>query len=623
MAISALSEAQRCVVEHNDGALLVVAGPGAGKTRVLTERVRRLIAPQEANYRVLALTFTNKAANEMKQRLKNDARVQQRAFIGTLHSFCVEVLANRGRSVGVNGLPHVLESYDDRRQMLLDAVESDHDLNFALLKRGDARERERALSGWLSAIGEFKNNLITPSMVSQEFDRRLYEAYDAQLHASAVLDFDDLLLLTYRLFEEQDTVSRFYRRQYRYICVDEAQDLNEAQYRVLCALCRDEHRNVMLVGDPKQAIYTWNGADPKYLDLFREDFGAQVLELSDNFRSAKAVVRAAQVLESNYEVEGQLPIEGALVLEECADEKVEAAFVVGAVEELLKNGHPDIEGRIAPEQIAILGRNRFVFAHVESELKERRIQYYKKVSMASHEFGSDILKELELALRVVANPHDRLHLGMLVKAWQLPTSVETLRASLRDRSVIEVLSSAVPTSRDGYAAVVAAALAVCGADGRRFDLPRMLAVVEEQAAAYPLELRETISRDIGEWKDAWGVFVRSQPAGRQSVSSFLGHVALGTTEQSSKDGIGLLTVHSAKGMEFDVVFVIAMAAGVFPDYRATSPSQLSEERRNAFVACTRSRRLLFLSYPKVRMMPWGDSRRVAQSVFFQELSEAV
>ncbi len=559
----------------------------------------------------------------MKQRVKNDARVQQRAFIGTLHSFCVEVLANRGRPVGVTGLPHVLESYDDRRQMLIDAVESDSDLNFALLKRGDGKERERTIARWLNAISEFKANLTTPSMLAQEFDRRLYEAYDAQLRASAVLDFDDLLLLAYRLFEEQDTVARFYRRQYKYICVDEAQDLNEAQYRVLCALCRDEHRNVMLVGDPKQAIYTWNGADPKYLDLFRRDFDAQVFALTDNFRSSRSVVRAAQVLDGNYEVEGQLPIEGELLLQACPDEKAEAIFVANTIERLLKEGHPSIEGAVTPERIAILGRNRFVFSYVETELKQRGLQYYKKVSMAAHEFGSDLLKELELALRVVANPHDRLHLGLLVKAWALPTSVEALRESLRESSVIKVLAASASTARGGYATTVTAALGVCGAESGRFDLPRMLAVIEEQSASCSAETRETIARDIEEWKEAWGVFVRSQPAGRQSVSSFLGHVALGTTEQASKDGIGLLTVHSAKGMEFDVVFVIAMAAGVFPDYRATTPTQLSEERRNAFVACTRSRRLLFLSYPQVRMMPWGDSRRVARSLFFQELAESL
>lgn len=618
-----LSDAQKRVVESEDGAYLVVAGPGAGKTRVLTERVRRLIDAPGANYRVLALTFTNKAANEMKQRLKNDARVQQRTFIGTLHAFCMEVLANRGKPVGIVGLPHVVESYEDRKQMLVDAVESDSRLNFALFERGDKRNRDRALSGWLNTISEFKSNLIVPSMVPHDFDRQMYEAYDAQLRASSVLDFDDLLLLAYRLFEEQPAISRFYRRQYRYICIDEAQDLNEAQYRVLCALCRDEHRNVMLVGDPKQAIYTWNGADPKYLDMFVQDFAAETIQLVENFRSSRAVVRAAQVLDSGYEVAGQLPIEGAVTTRKCEDEKQEALFVVDTIQDLLASGHGDIEGGLTPEQFAVLGRNRFVFGEVEEELENRGLPYFKKVSMASHDFGSDLLRELELALRVVANPHDRLHLGMLVKTWELPTTVESLRGELREGRAADVLSEASKAARAGQAKVVAKALKVCGSESGRFDLPRALAAVEEETRSYSVEERETVARDIEEWKDAWGVFVRSQPAGGNSLASFLGHVALGTTEQASKEGIGLLTVHSSKGMEFDVVFLIAMAEGVFPDYRATSPGELAEERRNAFVACTRARRLLFVSYAEVRLMPWGDQRRVRPSVFFRDLTQSL
>ncbi len=147
-------------------------------------------------------------------------------------------------------------------------------------------------------------------MVEDDDERRLYEGYDAQLRASAALDYDDLLLLTYRLFTERPKIADFYRRQYKYICIDEAQDLNEAQYRLLVSLCGSEFTNVMMVGDPRQAIYVWNGADPKYLDLFQRDFRAKKIMLTENFRCSKAVVAAARRLDSSYTVEGQLPNRG-------------------------------------------------------------------------------------------------------------------------------------------------------------------------------------------------------------------------------------------------------------------------------------------------------------------------
>ncbi len=617
-----LSNKQRRIVEHDEGALLVVAGPGAGKTRVLTERVRRLLSKKDANYRVLALTFTNKAASEMKDRLKNNESVSQRSFIGTLHAFCMEVLANRGRPVGIEGLPNIFESFQDRRALLREAIDLDAELRFALAERGDHRAQESTLYRWMQDISEWKRNLTLPSMLTKDFDRRIYEAYNAQLAASGGVDFDDLLLLTYRLFEENPQAARFYRRQYRYICIDEAQDLNEAQYRVLCALCTDQHRNVMLVGDPKQAIYTWNGADPKYLDLFVEDFEAETTELNENFRSSRAVVHAAQVLESNYEVAGQLPIQGDVLLQPCDDEEAEAEFVIETIEELQENGHQDIEGPIDLGRIAVLGRNRFVFDALLRELERVGIPYYQKMSAASHEFVSDVVQEFQLALRIVANPHDRLHLGMLCSRWKLPSEVEGLRARFRDEEPRTVLHEAAKTARGGNAAVVAEAIIAAVDDDSNVILPNGLAVLVGDSTSRPIEEREFIARDIQEWEDAWKNYLRSTTGGSQQLASFLSHVALGTTEQASREGLALITVHSSKGMEFDVVFVIGMSRGTFPDYRAKSPKELAEERRNAFVACTRSQRLLYVSYPRVKLMPWGDSRSVSPSPFFTELADA-
>lgn len=618
-----LSEIQKRIVEHDDKALLVVAGPGSGKTRVVTERIRRLLTTPGQHFRVLALTFTNKAANEMRERLEDVPEASDRAFVGTMHSFCTEVLTNRGKSVGITGLPHIFESFQDRKQVLSDAVRSDPELLNELRSAGGAKEQNQRLDRWLSAIGDAKNALRFPDTLDDRLLSRLYEAYDAGLRACGVVDFDDLLVLTYRLFEERPEIAAFYRRQYRYICVDEAQDLNEAQYRVLCALCGKQYFNIMMVGDPKQAIFVWNGASPRYMDLFVQDFGATRVELNENFRCSRAVVAAARSLDQSYSVEGQLPLAGTFEIHECPDEQREAAYVVEKIQELIKNGHPDVEGEILPEQIGVLGRNKFVFSSLEEQLTEHGIVFYKKMSAATYESESDIMEEFELALRVLSNPLDRLHLGKLAARWKGAQDVDAVygNSDLRVITGLQILERLESQAKAGFHKVTMNAVRAVNWTADDFKFLKGLESISNEAASVSEEERALVVQDIAQWKKHWNYFVRSERGGKHSVPSFLNQVALGTTQQPRQDGAALLTVHSAKGMEFDVIFVIGMCEGVFPDFRAKGES-MHEERRNAFVAITRSRRLLYLTYPKVRVMPWGDSRAQEPSRFIRELQTA-
>lgn len=611
-----LTLVQKMIVEHDEGALLVVAGPGSGKTRVLTERIRRLLARPDEHFRVLALTFTNKAANEMAERLETVPQIAERAFISTMHSFCVEVLANRGKSVGIEGLPHIFESYADRKQILREAVQADPDAFRLLRKAGDHKAQGKRLETWMSEISESKNSLILADMIEDDEFKNIYQIYDAAIRACKAVDFDDLLLLTYRVFEERPAVASFYRRQFRYICVDEAQDLNEAQYRVLCALCGKEYLNVMLVGDPKQAIFTWNGAAPKYLDLFKTDFRAKQIELRENFRSSRSIIAAAQALSPEYNATDVFPVEGEVHIYDCKNEQDEAESVASQITNLIHNGHVDIEGPITPERCAILGRNKFVFTPIIEVFEERGIEFYKKISAANVESGSELVAQFELALRIIANPLDRLHVGILAKECRTGLTTDGIYDGMDLRTItgMDVVARILNNAKDSNATAINLAIQCLQWSPSDFKLIPSLKCLEENAATLEDEARNRILQDVNQWKQHWDYYVRNEPGGSHSIGSFLSQVALGTTQQPRQNGVALLTVHSAKGMEFEVVFVIGMNEGTFPDYRAKGDS-LAEEQRNAFVAVTRSKRLLYLSYPKMKMMPWGDEKTQRPSRF--------
>ena len=427
-----LSAQQQAVVDHVDGALLVVAGPGSGKTRVLTERVRKLLGTVDGHFRVLALTFTNKAADEMRERLSDLGDDRHKAFIGTLHSFCLEMLTERGKPVGVLGMPNIFEQFKDRKEILLKAIRDDPHLDDLINDIEDAKERGRKVDSWLQSISRIKAHPITYALIEDETARRVVDAYDAEMRACNAYDFDDLLLLTYRLLASNPKLADFYRRLYKFVCVDEAQDLNEAQYAVLCALCGDDYKNVMLVGDPKQSIYGFNTSSPEYLDRFRIDFGARYIELTENFRSSRAVVDVARSLDDSYMIEAQLPIAGEAACLVGEDEDDEAALIVERLEGLFASGHPDVEGRIEPSSCAVLGRTRFSLLAIEKALGAKGIPFYKRLT-ANHENESDLVDDFLLALRVVANPRDRLHFAAIAKKWgvKAPAPADDSRGALR------------------------------------------------------------------------------------------------------------------------------------------------------------------------------------------------
>lgn len=610
-----LSIQQATVVNHVDGALLVVAGPGSGKTRVLTERIRALLSNVPGHFRVLALTFTNKAADEMRERLSDLGHERQRAFVGTLHSFCLEMLTERGKLVGVDCMPNIFEQFKDRKEILLNAIKEDPMLEDELDQETDAKARGRRVDAWLQSISWIKAHPITCAVVEDAMDRRVLDAYDAGLRASNAYDFDDLLLLTYRLLSGNPKLAEFYQRLYKFVCIDEAQDLNEAQYAVLCALCGESFKNIMMVGDPKQSIYGFNTSSPEYMDRFKLEFGAKEVGLTENFRSSMAVVDVARSLDKNYLVAAQLPIQGLAEVIVGNDEEDEAKRIIDQIQTLFDSGHPDVEGDVEPSKCAILGRTRFALLAVEKELRSRAIPFYKRLT-ANHENESEVVDDFQLALRVVANPRDRLHFAALAKRWMV---VEPLPTNNAEASLASMAAAAVDANARANAVVAAVSSVLRNTD--RLDLMPAFKVLTNYADTLVEKEKLPIYEDVTVFRQEWDTYLRSDSAS-QTIAGFMSSKALGATQKASRNGVALLTVHSSKGMEFDVVFVAGMADGSFPDYRSTAGRELLEERRNAFVAFTRSKRLLYLTYPRTRMMPWGDRRGQSPSRFLKEVGLA-
>lgn len=353
-------------------------------------------------------------------------------------------------------------------------------------------------------------------------------------------------------------------------------------------------------------------SSPDYMWRFEKEFGAERIELTENFRSSRAVVDLATALDPNYVVEGQLPIPGLVEVLTGADEEAEAKLVADRIQQLVAEGHEDVEDPIGWESCAVLGRTRFALMAVESEFRERGIPFYKRLT-ANHENESDVMEDFVLSLRVMANPKDRLHLSALAKRWK--TAVPTPSS---DAEAVVTIGSMAASAGTPRARAVAAALAAIAAKTQRLDMLPGLAVIKEHADSLDEESKRAVYEDVAVFGQEWDQYLRTGPPNK-SVGGFMSSKALGATQQAAREGVALLTVHSSKGLEFDVVFVVGMAEGVFPDYRAKTRKEQEEEARNAFVAITHSKRLLYLTWPRARKMPWGDWRNQNQSGFLSSL----
>jgi DNA helicase-2/ATP-dependent DNA helicase PcrA len=599
LTVIKLSPKQQEAVDYIHGALLVEASAGSGKTRVLTERIKKLLSITRR--KVLAITFTNKAGQEMQERLEDVDDWKNRTFIGTIHGFCQHVIEQRSNLFGFSTPPQIFEDEADRLSLLEQAL-SNTPTYWVRYQELDMKKQKDFRYRALEFISRVKRNLQEPEQIDEADQNEdvilLYNSYQDILKSQGAIDFDDLILLTYQLFTEFPHIAALYRREYEYICIDEAQDLNNAQYQLVRAIAGNEYKNVMMVGDPNQSIFAFTGSSAEYMTIdFTRDFNPRVVKLTENYRSSRKVIEAALNIVPNSASIENLVITGEFNLSPYDDEQEEANAITDKIQNLLlMKTHQDIEGDITSDKIAILARNKYLFQPIQEILLNKGIPFYYKITPGALLFESKIMQVFDLALKVRLNHQDLLHKQKLSKACGCST-VKTLPELQR-----ESLS-------DGLKAVVNA---VCRLSNDGGNMRETIQILKSELSlvtdgAENADRGVLVNNEIDELLKHWNVYKKNND--HATLMQFKNAMALGQTHSlSAPNGITLSTVHTMKGQEKDIVFLIGMDEGTFPDYRAIQKGgiELEQEKNNAYVAFTRAKRFLYVSYPSQRTMPWGS-----------------
>ena len=630
--ISGLNPQQRQAVEHVNGPALVLAGAGSGKTRVIACRIVNLIQNSAARpENILAVTFTNKAAKEMRERVQKLLGESRSAepMICTFHAFCVRLLRREIHHLGYKRDFSIYDT-DDQKRLVKQTLEE--------LKLSDQDLKPRDVLGRISYA---KNHGVSPENFAARFPSEvakdieyIYEKYDSRLRGSNSLDFDDLLLKSVAVIEKNPALQRYYSEWFKYILVDEYQDTNRPQYALL-RLLTAAHNNLFVVGDEDQSIYKFRGADIQNILRFEKDFpGANVIRLEQNYRSHGTILKvAAAVVENNTERKGktlwtQNPDGEKVSCRRSQSSRDEAWMIAGQIKCILKES-PD-------DHIAILYRANFLSRNFEDVLTQQGIPYAVVGSVAF--FGRAEIKDLIAYLRVIFNPGDDAALlriintpargiggatvDMLTEAALekgIPI-LETLRGKVRDGQM-------PPRSIKALRRFLDLVDKWTGAQSG-LSLAELLTMIltdtqyKEMLQKHEMS-EETVNRiaNIDELIQAVG---ESEQRG-ETIAEFLDRAAL-SSELDHLDPearVALMTLHSAKGLEFDTVFLVGLEEGLFPHSRASqSNADLEEERRLCYVGITRARKKLFVTWTPFRRAYGPDAGLPSEmSRFLREMPE--
>jgi len=633
--LAPLNPPQREAVTLTKGPVLVVAGAGSGKTRVIAHRIAYLLGVEGVHPRhVLAVTFTNKAAEEMRRRVEDLvlAAGTRPPLIATFHATCARMLRERAAPAG---LPASFVIYDeDDRLMLVKEI----------LRELDLDERALTPAAVVQRISHAKNHMLAPRdleaqarMPREERIARVYHRYEARLGEVGALDFDDLLLRVVRLLESVPEALAWYRTLWTHVLVDEYQDTNRAQYRIV-QLLTEQHRNLCVVGDPDQSVYRWRGADLRNILDFERDFpDCAVVALEQNYRSTKRILAiAGSVIAHNLlRKDKRLWTENAegerAALYRAWDESEEAAFVAQSIRGRAGEGG-------AHRDVAVFYRTNAQSRVLEDALRRAGIPYLIVGGVRFYERRE--VKDVTAWLRLVANPLDDVAFRRAVAAP--PRGV--------GKATLERLAETARARRASLLAVAAAPPADLPARPRKAleDFARVVAALRERSPelALPALIDLVVTRsgyrqaleaersaeaegrleNLEELVAAAEEFLQTRPteeAGAGGLTAFLDSVALvADTDDldTAAGGVTLMTLHSAKGLEFPVVFLTGMEEGVFPHSRSLDdPEQLEEERRLCYVGLTRARRQLVLSWAlHRRLQGYGTSQ---PSRFLREIPD--
>lgn len=633
--LNGLNPEQQSAVKVTDGPLLLMAGAGSGKTRVLTHRIAYLIVEKRVNpYNILAITFTNKAAREMKDRIgKVMGGAAEEIWISTFHSMCVRILRRDIDRMGFNRNFTILDTSD--QQSVIKGILKDKNLD---PKKFDPR-------AILGAISSAKNELIDPD----EYDKtaggyfeqtvsEVYKEYQKRLRKNQALDFDDLIMMTIQLFQRVPEVLEFYQRKFQYIHVDEYQDTNRAQY-LLVKLLANRFKNLCVVGDSDQSIYRWRGADIANILSFEKDYpNATVILLEQNYRSTKRILLAAnKVIENNMNRKPknlwtENPEGNKLVYYRADSEQGEAQFVAGKIKELTRDGQYKLS------DIAILYRTNAQSRVMEEVLLKSTIGY--SIVGGTKFYDRKEIKDMLAYLRLISNPDDDISLQRIINVPKRgigSSSVDKMAnfAAQHDISIYQALDSVELlglspkitkasrefrdlirnyTQQQEFLSVTELVEEILDKSGYR-EMLKAEKSIEAQSRLENLDELLSVTKNFEETNED------------KSLVAFLTDLALvadidALDEDGEKaDTITLMTLHSAKGLEFPVVFLIGMEEGVFPHSRSLMEEvEMEEERRLAYVGITRAEQTLFLTNAQMRTL-FGRTSMNPASRFIKEIPE--
>lgn len=632
--VANMNKEQSEAVRTTEGPLLIMAGAGSGKTRVLTHRIAYLLDEKDVSpYNILAITFTNKAAKEMKERVQ--ALVGEEAeviWMSTFHSMCVRILRRDADRIGIERNFTIIDP-TDQKSVIKD-----------VLKRENIDPKKYEPKIFIGEISKLKNDLLTPAKAEAEADdfysrmvATVYKGYQQQLVRNQALDFDDLIMTTIRLFERVPDVLDFYQNKFQYIHVDEYQDTNTAQYTLVNMLAQ-KFKNLCVVGDSDQSIYGWRGANIHNILSFEKDYpNARTIFLEQNYRSTKTILQAAnEVIRHNTERKPKglwtANQQGEKIhYYEAMSERDETEYVVREIFKQQKKGK-------RYKDMAVLYRTNAQSRVLEETFLKSTIPY---VMVGGQKFyDRKEIKDLLSYLRLIANSADDISLRRIINVPKRgigPSSVEKIATYAADHEL---------TMFDALAEVdfIGLSKKVTQAAAEFYQL--MSNLMQEQEFLEVSEIvdevleksgyREMLKREqsiesrsrlenIDEFMSVPVDYEKNTPLEEQSLINFLTDLSLvaDVDEANLEDGVTLMTMHSAKGLEFPIVFIIGMEESIFPHIRAIQSEndhEMEEERRISYVAITRAEEELYLSHATSRTL-FGRPQSNARSRFLNEIPE--